>query len=205
MRKIVLAFIVIGIIILIMSNIRVALPITNVAMPSFNDIVNVTPGLKLIISDTNGSLTLIPIRGYSSFIDTIDYLSPIFIFVGIIISIALLMIKRNQSIDVSDPLFFGIILMLIVALVFSLPIPTQIYLSEGPVTQSMLVGVNAYVGFSSITYLISTVLLMMSAWLYREKTAMDGMYSDIDQLMSMTIMLKSEEETERSESNEESQ
>ncbi|WP_054842400.1 hypothetical protein [Vulcanisaeta distributa] len=86
--------------------------------------------MKLIISDTNGSLTLIPIKGYSSFIDTIDYLSPIFIFVGIIISITLLIIKRNQSIDVSDPLFFGIILMLIVALVFSLPIPTQIYLSE---------------------------------------------------------------------------
>ncbi|WP_243678553.1 hypothetical protein [Vulcanisaeta distributa] len=46
---------------------------------------------------------------------------------------------------------------------------------------------------------------MMSAWLYREKTAMEGTYSDIDQLMSMTIMLKSEEETERSENNEESQ
>ncbi len=43
MRKIILTFIVIGIIILIMSNIRIALPITNVAMLNFNDIVNVRP------------------------------------------------------------------------------------------------------------------------------------------------------------------
>ncbi len=203
MKRVVMAFIVIGIIILIMSNIRIALPITNTVLPNFNDIVNVTPGLKLIVSDTNGSLTLIPVRGYSLFIDTIDYLSPIFVFVGIIISIVLLMIKRNQSIDVSDPLFFGIVLMLIVALIFSLPIPTQIYLNENGITQSILVGVNAYVGFSSITYLIGAVLLMISTWLYREKAVMEDAYSDIDQLMSMTIMLKSEEETERSEDNEE--
>ena len=205
MKKIVMAFIIIGIIILIMSNIRVALPITNVAIPNFNDIVNITPGLKLIISDTNGSLALIPIKGYSPFIDMIDYLSPIFVFVGIMISIIMLIIRRGQSIDVSDPLFFGIILMLALALAFSLPIPTQVYLSEGSTTQSMLIGVNAYVGFSSITYLISTVLLMMSTWLYRERETMEDMYSDIDQLMSMTIMLKSEEETERSESDEEDQ
>ncbi|WP_054857403.1 hypothetical protein [Vulcanisaeta sp. JCM 16159] len=150
MRKVVMAFIVIGIIILIMSNIRVALPITNAAVSNFNDVVNVTPGLKLIISDTNGSLTLIPIKGYSLFIDTVDYLSPIFVFIGIIISIVLLLIKRNYSIDVSDPLFFGIILMLIVALIFSLPIPTQIPLGENSINQSIIVGVNAYVGFSSI-------------------------------------------------------
>lgn len=205
MRKVVMAFIVIGIIILIMSNIRVALPITNAAVSNFNDVVNVTPGLKLIISDTNGSLTLIPIKGYSLFIDTVDYLSPIFVFIGIIISIVLLLIKRNYSIDVSDPLFFGIILMLIVALIFSLPIPTQIPLGENSINQSIIVGVNAYVGFSSITYLISTVLLMMSTWLYREKTTVGDMYTDIDQLMSLTIMLKSEEETEQSEDNEENQ
>ncbi|WP_054853301.1 hypothetical protein [Vulcanisaeta distributa] len=205
MRKVIMVFIVIGIIILIMSNIRVALPITNAAVSNFNDVVNVTPGLKLIISDTNGSLTLIPIKGYSSFIDTVDYLSPIFVFIGIIISIVLLLIKRNYSIDVSDPLFFGIILMLIVALIFSLPIPTQISLGENSINQSIIVGVNAYVGFSSITYLISTVLLMMSTWLYREKTTVGDMYTDIDQLMSLTIMLKSEEETEQSEDNEENQ
>ncbi|GAB6945681.1 hypothetical protein [Vulcanisaeta sp. JCM 14467] len=205
MKKIMMAFIVIGIIILIMSNIRVALPITNAAMPNFNDVVNVTPGLKLIVSDTNGSLTLIPIKGYSPFIDTIDYLSPIFVFVGIMISITMLIIRKKQSIDVSDPLFFGVILMLALALAFSLPIPTQVYLSEGSTTQSILIGVNAYVGFSSITYLISTILLMMSTWLYRERTAIEDVYSDIDQLMSMTIMLKSEEETERSESDEEEQ
>ncbi|WP_243666271.1 hypothetical protein [Vulcanisaeta sp. JCM 16159] len=46
---------------------------------------------------------------------------------------------------------------------------------------------------------------MMSTWLYREKTTVGDMYTDIDQLMSLTIMLKSEEETEQSEDNEENQ
>lgn len=199
MRNVIIVFIVIGIIILIMSNIRVALPITNATTPNFDEIINVTPGLRLIISDKNGSLTLIPIRGYSMFIDTIDYLSPIFVFVGIIISIVLLIMRGKQSIDVSDPLFFGIILMLIVALAFALPIPIQVYVGGESTTQSMLIGVNAYVGFSSITYLISTVLLIISTWLYSGGMNMDEVYSDIDQLMNMTIMLKSEEETEQSE------
>ncbi|ADY00813.1 MAG: hypothetical protein ACP5GZ_04060 [Vulcanisaeta sp.] len=206
MRKVIIAFIAIGIIILIMSNIRITLPIiVSASIPSLSEVVNVTPGLKLIISDTNGSLALIPIKGYSAFINMVDYLSPIFVFVGIIISIALLVIKKNQKIDISDPLFFGILLMLIISLIFAFPIPTQVYLSEGSLTKTILIGINAYVGFSSIMYLISTVLLVMSTWLYREQTIMENLYSDIDQLMSMTVMLKSEEETEQSESNEEGQ
>ena len=206
MKKVIMAFIAIGIIILIMTNIRIALPIVvGASIPSLSKIVNVTPGMKLIVSDTNGSLALIPIKGYSTFINMIDYLSPIFVFVGIIISIALLIIKKNQKTDISDPLFFGIVLMLIISLIFAFPIPTQVYLSEGSETLSILIGVNAYVGFSSIMYLISTVLLVMSTWLYREQTIMENLYSDIDQLMSMTVMLKSEEETEQSENNEENQ
>ena len=200
-----MAFIVIGVIILIMSNIKIALPITSIAAAHFNEVINVTPGLRLIISDTNGSLSLIPIRGYSMFIDSVDYLSPIFVFIGIIISIVLLVMRRGQEIDASDPLFFGIVLMLIIALIFALPIPTQVYLSDDSAIRSILIGINAYSGFSAIVYLISTVLLMVSTWLYRSRASVEDMYSDIDQLMSMTIMLKSEEETEHSESNEESQ
>ena len=204
MRKVIIAFIVIGIIILIMSNIRVALPIIpSAVIPRINEAINVTPGMRLVINGTSGLLLLTPVKGYSSFIDMIDYLSPILVFIGIIISIILLVVMKNRKIDISDPLFFGIILMLIIAFIFALPIPTQVYLSDGSITQSLLVGINAYSGFSSVMYLVSAILLIMSAWLYKEPEAVENLYPDIDQLMSMTVMLKSEEETEQPEDNEE--
>lgn len=204
MRKVIIAFIVIGIIILIMSNIRVALPIIPSAVtPRVNEVINVTPGMRLVINGTSGLLSLTPVKGYSSFIDMIDYLSPILVFIGIIISITLLVVMKNRKIDISDPLFFGIVLMLIIAFIFALPIPIQVYLNDGSITQSLLVGINAYSGFSSVMYLVSAILLIMSAWLYKESGAVENLYPDIDQLMSMTVILKSEEETEQPEDNEE--
>ncbi len=204
MRKVIIAFIVIGIIILIMSNIRVALPIIPSAVtPRVNEVINVTPGMRLVINGTSGLLSLTPVKGYSSFIDMIDYLSPILVFIGIIVSITLLVVMKNRKIDISDPLFFGIVLMLIIAFIFALPIPIQVYLNDGSITQSLLVGINAYSGFSSVMYLVSAILLIMSAWLYKESGAVENLYPDIDQLMSMTVILKSEEETEQPEDNEE--
>ncbi|MGC8543052.1 MAG: hypothetical protein ACP5NQ_03840 [Vulcanisaeta sp.] len=200
MRKVAIMSIVVGLIILVMSSIRITMPIiTSTIIPNLNTIVNVTPGMKLIVSDMNGSLTLIPLKGYSTFIDMIDYLSPIFVFVGIIISIALLLIKKNLTISMSDPLFFGIILMLILSAIFALPIPTPIYVNNNITTTYLLIGINAYVGLSSIMYLISALLLVVSTWLYREPQIIESLYPDIDQLMSMTVILKSEEETEQSE------
>ncbi|WP_229709813.1 hypothetical protein [Vulcanisaeta souniana] len=189
-----------------MSNIRVALPIIpSAVIPKVNEAINVTPGVRLVINDTNGLLLLTPVKGYSSLVDMIDRLSPILIFIGIIISMTLLVTMKNRRIDISDPLFFGIILMLIIAFIFALPIPTQVYLSDGSTTQSLLVGINAYSGFSSVMYLVSAILLVMSTWLYKEPEAIENLYPDIDQLMSMTVMLKSEEETEQPENNEENE
>jgi len=199
MRKVAIAFIVIGIIILVMSSIRITIPIiTSPPLPGISKIVNVTPGMELVVNDINGSLTLTPIKGYSQFLDSIDYLSPILVFVGIVISMVILVRGRNVKFSISDPLIFGVMLMLTFSLIFALPIPTPIYLDGNPTSTYLLVGVNAYVGLSSTMYLISAALLTVSTWLYRETQTIESLYPDIDQLMSMTVMLKSEEETEES-------
>ncbi len=194
MKKLAIAFIMIGVIILVMSSIRVVIPIvTSPITQDINGVINVTPGMRLIISGVNGSLALIPTEGYSQFLDSINYLSPIFIFVGIMIPIALLVMKRGVEFDPSDPLLFGTIAMLAVSLLFALPIPTPIVLNEASGSIYLLLGINAYTGFSSIAYLISAVLLAVNTWLYRGRQATEGPYPDIDQLISMTVMFKNEE------------
>ena len=194
MKKLAIAFIIIGIAILVMSSIRIVIPIViSPITQDINEVINVTPGTRLIISDVNGSLKLVLTEGYSQFLDSINYLSPIFIFVGIMIPIALLAMKRRVEFDPSDPLLFGIMAMLAVSLLFALPIPTPIVLNEASKSIYLLLGINAYTGLSSITYLISAVLLAVNTWLYRGQQATESPYPDIDQLISMTVMFKNEE------------
>ncbi|MFB6469958.1 MAG: hypothetical protein TU36_001790 [Vulcanisaeta sp. AZ3] len=204
MKKVAIAFVVIGLVILIMSSIRITIPmiISNSALSNLNTMVNITPGTTLIISNINGALRLIQARGYSGFINMINYLSPLFVFIGMVVSIALFIVRRSITMNLSDPFLLGTILMLALSLIFALPIPTPIYISDGYLTNVnvyMLVGINAYVGFASVMYLISTILLIAGMWLYREPQLVDDQYLDIDQLTNMTVILKSEEETERSE------
>lgn len=200
MRKSLIVLIAVGILILIMSSIRVIIPIINdITIPNLRYVVNVTPGMDLIINDINGSLSINVTRPSQNFVSTLELFAPLFTFVGILIVIISYMTKGKNS-SFANPLFFTVMVMAATSILLSLPIPISLSVKDGVAMSYIVIGINAYTGFASLTYLMSALLLLFNSWFYNAKSEMTPPYPDIDQLTSMTIRLEEEEEkTEGSE------
>ncbi|WP_069807548.1 hypothetical protein [Vulcanisaeta thermophila] len=196
MRKSLIAMIVIGIVIIIMSSLRIIVPIVNdVTIPNLRYTINVTPGMNLIINGINGSLSIRVVKGYQGIISTLDLFAPLFAFMGILM-ILITFLLRGKNLDFSNPLFFTVMIMVTASLLLSLPLPLPVYVQDGSSTAYILIGVNAYVGFASLVYLMGGVLLLFNSRFYNQEGELVGPYLDIDQLASLTIRLKEEGKTE---------
>jgi len=118
-------------------------------------------------------------------LSVISKFSPIMILAGLLLSLFFMGGRGAVEVITMCPMGISAVAMAAVSLALAIPIPS-------PWGSSIM---NSYYGYSSVLYLVSTILMAASNWLTSKDVTQ--LYSDLDQLEGITVRLKSGEETSR--------